>query len=112
MLGRWKDAVTAFERSLFRYPDFSWAQAYLAVDYMELAHEDATRTEVAEALRLNPGLTVDRIFPCTGLQNRAFPAEVDRFVPVCARWGSSEAYFIAGRHAYCALHNLQLFRLR
>jgi adenylate cyclase len=79
LLGRWPEAIDAFKLHLIHFPDNFWAHAYLAVDYMELGHEDAARSEVTEVLRLDPQFTVGTAFPTISLQHRAFPAEIDRF---------------------------------
>jgi tetratricopeptide (TPR) repeat protein len=42
LLGRPEEAILAFKRYLARYPDNFWAHAYLAVDYMEVGHPDAS----------------------------------------------------------------------
>jgi len=77
--GRPKEAIAALKRWLSLYPDNFWAHAYLAVDYMELGHNDAARAEAAEALRLDPQFTVEMVFPTVSLQHKALPAEIDRF---------------------------------
>ena len=46
---------------------------------MELGHNDAARAEAADALRLDPQLTVEMVFPTVSLQRKALPAEIDRF---------------------------------
>jgi TolB-like protein/class 3 adenylate cyclase/cytochrome c-type biogenesis protein CcmH/NrfG len=79
LLGRPKEAIPALQRYLARNPDNFWAHAYLATDYMALGHSDAAGAEAAEALRLNPQLTVESVFPVDGLQRKALPAEIDRF---------------------------------
>jgi adenylate cyclase len=79
LLGRWQEAIDAFRRHLTHFPDNYWAHAYLAVDYMELGHDDSARAEVAEVQRLDPQLTADVIFPTMSLDHTAFPAEIDRF---------------------------------
>lgn len=54
-----------------------WAHAYLAVDYLELGHDDAARAEVAEVLRLDPKFSVETIFPTGSLQSKV--PNIDRF---------------------------------
>jgi tetratricopeptide (TPR) repeat protein len=77
LLGRWQEAIAAIKPYLARYPDDFWAHAYLAVDYMELGHDDAARAEVAEALRLDPEFSVEIMFPTAGLQSKVL--DIDRF---------------------------------
>ena len=79
LLGRWEEAITALKRYMVLRPADIRAHAYLAVDYVELGHNDAARAEAAEALRLNPQLTVEMVFPTVSLQRKALPAEIDRF---------------------------------
>ena len=79
LLGRWQEAIVAFKPHLARFQHNFWAHAYLAVDYMELGHDDAARAEVAEVQKLYPLLTVDMIFPTASLDHKAFPTEIDRF---------------------------------
>jgi adenylate cyclase len=79
LLGHWQEAIAAFKPHLARFQHNFWAHAYLAVDYMELGHDDAARGEVAEVQRLDPQLTVDMIFPTASLDHKAFPTEIDRF---------------------------------
>jgi tetratricopeptide (TPR) repeat protein len=63
LFGRSEEAIAAFKPYLARYPDNFWVHALLAVGHMELGHDDAARAEVAEDLRLDPQLTVEKIFP-------------------------------------------------
>jgi TolB-like protein/DNA-binding winged helix-turn-helix (wHTH) protein/predicted Zn-dependent protease len=79
LLKRWEEAVPAFMRYIRLRPGDIRAHAYLAVDYIELGRDDAARAEVAEALKLNPRLTVETVFPRVGLAHQAFPAQIDRF---------------------------------
>jgi adenylate cyclase len=79
LLGRPKEATAALKRYLARYPDNFWAHAYLAIDYMELGQEDAARAEATEALRLDPQLIAEVVFPTVSLQRKTLPAKIDRF---------------------------------
>jgi tetratricopeptide (TPR) repeat protein len=79
LLGRWQEATTALKPYLALYHDDFWAHARLAVDYMELGHDDDARAEVTEVQRLNPEFSVEIIFPTDSLQRKALPAEIDRF---------------------------------
>jgi tetratricopeptide (TPR) repeat protein len=79
LLGRPKEATPALKQYLARFPDNFWAHAYLAVNYVELGHDDPARAEAAEALRLNPQLTAEMVFPMASLQRKALPVEIDRF---------------------------------
>jgi tetratricopeptide (TPR) repeat protein len=77
LLGRWQEATAALKPSLARYPDDFWTHAFLAVDYMELGHDDAARAEIAEVLRLDPEFSVEIMFPTGSLQSKVL--EIDRF---------------------------------
>jgi adenylate cyclase len=79
LLGRWREAIDAFNLHLTHFPHNFWAHAYLAVDYMELGRDGSARAEVEEVQRLDPQLTVDMIFPTVSLDHKAFPTEIDRF---------------------------------
>ena len=79
LLGRKEDATPAFKSFLVRHPNAFMAHAWLGVDYMELGHNDSAQEEVAEALRLDPQLTIETVFPIGSLQHKVLPAELDRF---------------------------------
>jgi predicted Zn-dependent protease len=76
-LGQWQEAIAAFKPYLARFQHDFWAHAYLAIDYMELGHDDAARAEVAEVLRLDPEFSVEIIFPTGSLQSKV--PKIDRF---------------------------------
>jgi tetratricopeptide (TPR) repeat protein len=65
-LGRYEEAIPAFKRCLAVHPDIFWTHLFLAVDYIELGHDDTARTEAAEVLRLNPQFKLDMMFPTVG----------------------------------------------
>jgi adenylate cyclase len=79
LLGRSQEAIAPLKLFLARNPDNFWVHAYLAVDYMEIGHDDDARAEVAEVQRLDPQLTVDMIFPTPSVEHKALPAEINRF---------------------------------
>jgi adenylate cyclase len=65
-LGRHEDSITAFKRYLALYPGIFWAHLGLAVNYIELGHDDAARAEAAEVLRLNPQFSLEMMYPTVG----------------------------------------------
>ena len=79
LLRRDEEATPAIKTYLARHPNDFWAHAWLGVGYMELGHDDYAREEVAEALRLDPQITVETVFPIDSLQHKASPTELDRF---------------------------------
>jgi tetratricopeptide (TPR) repeat protein len=60
-LGRYGDSITAYKGFLALHPDFR-AHVGLAVDDIELGHDDAARAEAAEALKLNPQYSLEMIY--------------------------------------------------
>jgi tetratricopeptide (TPR) repeat protein len=77
--GRVEQAIRSFKRYLADFPHNFWAHALLAADYIELGQINAGRAEVAEALRLNPQLTVEILAPAGSLNDKARPMETERF---------------------------------
>ena len=59
LLGRYGEAVDAFEKSIEREPDYLSAHTGLAVIYSELGRDDDARRSAAEVLRLAPDFSVD-----------------------------------------------------
>jgi tetratricopeptide (TPR) repeat protein len=68
-LGQWKEAISVLKG--LSSPNNPWPHVWLAVDYIELGHDDVARAEIAEGLRINPRLSLK-----AGLA--AFPAEKER----------------------------------
>jgi adenylate cyclase len=77
LLGRWREAAAMLKPYLARYPNDFWTHARLAIDYMELGHDVAARTEVADSLRLDPEFSVEIMFPTTSLQSKVL--DTNRF---------------------------------
>ena len=65
-LGRYEDSISAYKGFLALHHDIFWAHLALAVDDIELGHDDDARAEAAEALRLNPQFSVDAVFRTVG----------------------------------------------
>ena len=65
-LGRYEDSITAYKGFLALHPDIFWAHLGLAVDDIELSHDDGTRAEAAETLRLNPQFSLKMNYPTVG----------------------------------------------
>ncbi len=59
LLGRYDEAIDAFEKSIAREPDYLSAHTGLAVIYSELGRDDDARRSAAEVLRLAPDFSVD-----------------------------------------------------
>jgi tetratricopeptide (TPR) repeat protein len=77
LLGRSEEAIPVLRRYLAYHPNF-YANALLAVDYIELSDDHAARAEVAEVLKLDPQFSVETCFPTASVQNRALP-QIERF---------------------------------
>jgi adenylate cyclase len=60
-LGRWEEAVSVLKRFLARFPDSPYGHGELAIDYIELGHDDDARAEVTEVLRINPQFTMEML---------------------------------------------------
>ena len=60
-LGRWEEAVSVLKRFLARFPDSPYGHGELAVDYIELGHDDDARAEAAEVLRIDPQFTMEML---------------------------------------------------
>jgi tetratricopeptide (TPR) repeat protein len=65
-MGRYEDSITACKRFLTLHPDFFWAHLGLAIDDIELGHDDAARAEAAEVLRINPQFALGMVFRTVG----------------------------------------------
>jgi adenylate cyclase len=57
--GRFKEAVSAYKKSIQRAPNYVWGHLMLAATYSEMGREKETRAEVAEVLRINPKFSLD-----------------------------------------------------
>jgi adenylate cyclase len=65
-LGRYEDSITAYKDFVVLHPDLFWAHLGLAVDDIELGHDDAARAEAAEVIRLNPQFSLEMMYPTVG----------------------------------------------
>jgi adenylate cyclase len=79
-LGRYEDSITAYKGFLALHPDIFWAHLGLAVDYIELGHDDTARAEAAEVLRLNPQFNLEMIYRTVGPK--------DKVLAENARWSA------------------------
>jgi tetratricopeptide (TPR) repeat protein len=69
-LKRYEDSISAYKGLLALHLDIFWAHLGLAVDDIELGHDDAAQAEAAEVLRLNPQFSLDMVFPPVGPKGR------------------------------------------
>jgi adenylate cyclase len=58
-LERYEEAVAALKRALIRSPDHIYGHLLLATIYSEVGREEEARPHVAEALRINPQLSIE-----------------------------------------------------
>ncbi len=75
-LGRYEDSISAYKGFLAVRPDFFWAHLGLAVDYIELGHDDAARAEAAEVLRLNPQYSLEMVYRTVGPKGKVLAENV------------------------------------
>ena len=76
LLGRYVDAISAFKHEQALHPDILWLHLGLAIDDIELGHDDAARAEAAEVLRLNPQFALETVFPTVGPKGRVLAQQV------------------------------------
>ena len=79
LVGRPAEASAVLKQLLAHRPNTLGAHLILAAVYSELGQEAEARAEAAEALRLNPQLTVAMIAPAGSLNDKAHPIETERF---------------------------------
>jgi adenylate cyclase len=60
LMGRYAEAIPLLKQSLARYPNSHAGHWVLGVAYVELGRMDEARAEVAELMRINPQLTLER----------------------------------------------------
>jgi len=75
-LGRYKDAISAFQQDRGFHPELFWVHLGLAIDDVELGHDDAARAETAEVLRLNPQFSLEAVFPTVGPKGKLLVEQV------------------------------------
>jgi tetratricopeptide (TPR) repeat protein len=59
--GRYESSLDAPRRLIAARPDYPWGPLYLALNAVSLGHPDEARAAIAEARRLQPGLSIARI---------------------------------------------------
>jgi adenylate cyclase len=59
MLKRYGEAVRWLRECVSRVPNAQWARVWLASAYAQLGQLEEARAEAAEALRINPGFTIE-----------------------------------------------------
>ena len=83
-LQRYDEAIAAFREAIRRAPDFLPAHHNLAATYAEAGRDQEARAEAAEALRLNPEFSVDRLRERLPFKN---PADLDRLTSALHKAG-------------------------
>jgi len=61
MMGEFKDAITAFKKSIAMWPDNVYAHIGLTAAYGMAGREEDARAEAAEVLRINPKINLEDI---------------------------------------------------
>jgi len=84
LTGRYDEAIAVLKKTLISNPNYFAAHLDLAVIYSELGREEEARAEVAEVLRVSPGLSLE-----IWSRNRPTkdPAVTERFVEALRRAG-------------------------
>jgi adenylate cyclase len=77
-LGRYKEAISAFNRDRGFHPDLFWVHLGLAIDDIELGRDDDARAEAAKVLSLNPQFRPEMVFRTTGPKGKVLAQQ--------ARW--------------------------
>jgi len=86
--GQYKEAEAAFKHYLKKDPQHFRSRAWLAVNYSVLGRDDEARTQVGQALRINPTFCVeDWRKPFTPWKNRE---EVERILDIARKAGIPE----------------------
>jgi hypothetical protein len=75
--------MTAYKGFLALRPDIFWAHLGLAVDDVELGHDDAARAEAVEVLRLNLQFSLEIMFPMAGPKGKVSRGKCGG-LPTCA----------------------------
>ena len=60
-LERYDEAIAAYRRTISRNPDFFYAHLHLAAAYAQLGRMEEAKAEAAEALRIDPSFSVQRV---------------------------------------------------
>jgi adenylate cyclase len=60
-LQRYDDAIAAYRRTISRNPDFFYPHIHLAAAYAQLGRMEEAKAEAAEALRMDPSFSVQRV---------------------------------------------------
>jgi adenylate cyclase len=84
LLRRYDQALAAYREVLSRNPDYLPAHEQLAVVHMELGREKEARAEVAEALRINPGDSLELLRDRLPYKNQA---DLDRNISALRKAG-------------------------
>src|SRR5690242_914659 len=83
-LARWEDSASAYKDSLALGYDTFWSHAGLAVDCIELGHDDAARAEPRRFSGLIPNSIRRRSFPRSARKARSSLSNCVG-MPTCAR---------------------------
>jgi tetratricopeptide (TPR) repeat protein len=60
-LERYDEAASAYRRVISRNPDFFYAHLFLAAVYAQQGRIEEAKSEAAEALRMDPSFSVQRV---------------------------------------------------
>ena len=86
-LERYDEAIAAYRRTISRSPDFFYAHLHLAAAYAQLGRMEEAKAEAAEALRMDPGCSVQRVAQRLPLKD---PAALARLVDGMRKAGLPE----------------------
>lgn len=84
MSGRYKEAITAFKRSLEKGPDDLFTHLGLAICYVSLGRDEEARTEAEEVLRIHPEFSLAYFAQTLPYKNQS---DIDEAVKSLGRTG-------------------------
>lgn len=76
LLGRYRGALGALKRHAALHPGIFWDHLFLAVDYIELSRDDASRAEAAEVLQLNPQFSLKMVYRTVGPKGKVLARNI------------------------------------
>ena len=103
LLGRWKEAIPAYQGYLVRYPDNLWVHAGQGDNYAFVGDDNGAQAEVAEVTRiinLEPNSVVGYLLLAHMLDNQGKPTEALAAIEQGMRVDPSSAYSSLGSRGF------------
>ena len=82
--GHFEEAVLAYKKALLLSPDMFFVHLSLAATYIEMGREKEARAEAAEALKINPRISLDHVAKLLPYKDQS---ENDRYIEVLRKAG-------------------------